>query len=157
MSPIPSPVPLRRRLARILFSPAGLLCGFVVLLIVACPGARGDGSLGLIPAGHKTFTASADALRLDLPKPVVPAARPTDRPIGRSTRFDRVPPSAARSATPSERAAGPAASEAFRHSRSTLPLLVDPLLADAPRISASVRPMTGPPVGIAPVGRPLPR
>lgn len=58
MSPVPSPTSLRHRLARVLFSPAGLLCGFVVLLIVMCPGARA------VPVLEETvlsnFTAVAD-------------------------------------------------------------------------------------------------
>ena len=41
MSPIPAPAPLRRAILRVVFSPAGLLCGFVLLLIATCPGARG--------------------------------------------------------------------------------------------------------------------
>ena len=144
MSPIPSPTPLRRRLARVLFSPAGLLFGFVVLLIVTCPGARGEGSLGLLSEGASGLSTGSSLMSLDL---VVPATKPAaPRSIGRSTRFDRTAPSSIRSATPAERPADSA--DTFRHIRSATPLLVDPLLADAPQVSATIRPMTGPPVGI---------
>lgn len=151
MSPLPSPIPLRHRLARLLSSPASLLFGFVVLLILTCPGARGGGgeALGLVPAGSTVFAAQPDLASLDLTAPdlaKVQAKPAASRPLGRSTRFDRVTPSTARSATPAERPANPA--ESFRHTRSAVPLLVDPLLADAPRVSPTIRPMTGPPVGI---------
>lgn len=150
MSPIPSPAPLRRRLARVLFSPASLLFGFVVLIIVTCPGARGDGGLGLLAVSDGLRTSAAvDFTNLDLP---VTPARPAV--MARSTRFDRTPTSTARSATPVERgAAAPVAgsADAFRHSRAALPLLVDPLLDATPQSpSAAIQPMTGPAVGIRP-------
>lgn len=148
MSPIPSPAPLRRTVARILFSPAALLFGFVVLLITTCPGARGESSFGPL-MGTEAFRAPAVAELPNINVPVVPVARPS-AVIGRSTRFDRVPSSSARSATLTERnAAAPAAadSEAFRHSRLAMPLLVaDPARAPA----ANINPMTGPAVGIRP-------
>lgn len=154
MSPIPSPTPLRRTLARLLFSPAGLLFGFVVLLITTCPGARGEGSLGMLAENNGgLFSSSA----IELAKYDSIRVNPTHQPsaaIGRSTRLDRVPTSSARSATPMERGAAapaPVDAEAFRHSRSTLPLLVDPMLDETARASsAGIRPMTGPAVGIRP-------
>lgn len=143
MSPIPSPTPLRRRLARLLFSPVGLLCGFVVLLIATCPGARGDDGLGLLSADLTAFAGVAD---VSVQPVAAPAKAMVSKPFARSTRFDRTTPSSARSATPAERAA---AKDALPHTRKAVPLLVDPLLTDSPQASAGdLRPMTGPPVGI---------
>lgn len=149
MSPIPSPTPLRRRFVRALFSPAGLLFGFVLLIIVTCPGARGEGALGLLSVGDG-LQASAAVGIMDLNLPVAPA-RPVM--VARSTRFDRPPSSTGRSATQAERRVAPVgdAPDAFRHSRSALPLLVDPLLDTTPRApAAAIKPMTGPAVGIRP-------
>jgi hypothetical protein len=148
MSPLPSPTPLRRTVLRMLFSPGSLLFGFVVLIITMCPGARGEESFGLLALNAGLSSpAAVDITTLDVP--VAPArSAPV---IGRSTRFDRVPSSTARSATPAERSsAAPAVrdTESFRHSRSALPLLTDPLLNDS--ASARISPMTGPAVGVRP-------
>lgn len=153
MSPIPSPTPLRRTIARLLFSPAALLLGFVVLLITTCPGARGEGAIGLLIANDGMLTsASSDFAKLDMA--ITPVRVPASV-SARSTRFDRAPASSARSATPAERSAATRAvggeSDALRHSRSTVPLLVDPLLDDVSSAPAArITPMTGPAVGIRP-------
>jgi len=146
MSPLPSPVPLRRAILRMLFSPASLLLGFVVFIITTCPGARGEDAVSLLVTnGGLMPRAGADVTTLDVAviptRPAVLAAR--------STRFDRVPASSARSSTPAERVrlAPAPTGEIFTNSRSTLPLLTDPLL-DAASPSASLSPMTGPAVGI---------
>lgn len=150
MSPVPSPMPLRISFARILFSPPSLLLGFVALLIVTCPGARGEGAATLIPDGLATFTSGANTLaQLDLSAPAVAAPTPVRPTIREPSRLDRLKPAAARSAAPRERTE--AATDSFTHSRAALPLLVDPLLADARQAQATgLRPMTGPPVGIRP-------
>lgn len=154
MSPVPSPIPLRIAFARMLFSPPSLLLGFVVLLIATCPGARGEGVATLIPDGLATFVSGADTLEtLDLAIPAVAATAPVRLPprptIRESSRLDRLKPAAVRSAAPRERTE--AATDSFTHSRAALPLLVDPLLADARQDQATgLRPMTGPPVGIRP-------
>ncbi|MFM7107054.1 MAG: hypothetical protein ACKOZU_00335 [Planctomycetaceae bacterium] len=41
MPRLPLPAPVRRAIVGMMLSPAGLMCGFVVLLLVTCPGARG--------------------------------------------------------------------------------------------------------------------
>ena len=41
MSPVPLPRRVRSTILRMMFSRTGLLCGFVVLVIFTCPGARG--------------------------------------------------------------------------------------------------------------------
>lgn len=152
MSPLPSPTPVRSAILRMVFSPTGLLLGFVVLLIVTCPGARGEESLGLLVTNDGLRSSAVDLSNFDVP---VPPSRPTPV-IGRSSRYDRVPVSSARSATPLERGLRdrePRAvdAESFRHSRAALPLLVDPLTGDAARApSAKLNPMTGPAVGIRP-------
>lgn len=148
MSPIPSPTPIRRTVLRILFSPAGLLFGFVVLLIATCPGARGGDAMDLLVAKGSLPSFNDPALsRLDSL-----AAHPAPA-LGRSSRLDRVPVSGARSATPAERQArssGMGESQPLRHSRATLPLLFDPLPGEesAPMSSSALRPMTGPAVGV---------
>lgn len=146
MSPLPSPVPLRRAILRMLFSPASLLLGFVVFIITTCPGARGEDAMSLLVAnGGLVPQVGSNVATIDVA--VIPT-RPAVLPV-RSTRFDRVPASSARSSTPAERVRLTPAStgEIFTNSRSTLPLLTDPLLDDASP-SASLRPMTGPAVGI---------
>lgn len=154
MSPVPSPMPLGRSLARILFSPPSLLVGFVVLLIGTCPGARGEGTGTLIPDGLATFVSGQNALaNLDLSAPAViaptPARLPVRPTIRESSRLDRLKPTAVRSAAPQERPG--AEPDSFKHSRAALPLLVEPLLAEGKAAQASgLRPMTGPPVGIRP-------
>lgn len=147
MSPIPSPAPLRRAFLRALFSPGSLLFGFVVLIIITCPGARGEGVMGLLTENEGLF--GPDYLTLDMP---VAEAEPAPV-ISPAAKFGRMPSSTARSATPVERGGSPAAGAgpSFRHSRAALPLLVDPLLDDAPRApSVRISPMTGPTVGIRP-------
>lgn len=145
MSPIPSPTPLRRKLGRLLFSPAGLLFGFVMLLIVTCPGARGDDLATTASAGRPGFAAGTVRPTFDLTKPL--AAPPAARPFARSTRFDRGAASASRAVGTENRSGG--SIETFRHSRAVLPLLVDPLIGGGSSTSATtIRPMTGPAVGI---------
>lgn len=152
MSPLPSPTPLRRALLRALFSPIGLLCGFVVLIIVTCPGARGDEAISVLLSngGLNATTRPVSLDALAAAGPVAPS-----RVVGRSTRFDRVPVSSARSKTPAERAAETGARPATGGTddstlspRSPLPLLGD-ALTDRPS-SAGIVPMTGPAVGIRP-------
>ena len=149
MSPLPCPTPLRRAILRKLFSPAGLLLGFVVFIITTCPGARGDDAVSLLAAsGGFVPRVGIDATTLDA---VVTPVRPATV-AARSTRFDRALPSSTRSSTPTGRvrvAPGPT-SEIFTNSRSTLPLQTDPLLDDAAAPAAGLRPMTGPAVGIRP-------
>ena len=146
MSPVPSSFPLRRKVSQFLFSPTGLLVGFVVLLIATCPNARGELMNNMFAMNGGLPTADLTNLSV----PVAPAAAP--RVIGRSTKFDGPQASSLRPATPSERgertstATGP-----FRHSRSPLPLLVDPILEEGSQASAGrISPMTGPTVGIRP-------
>lgn len=154
MSPLPSPTPVRSALLRMIFSPTGLLLGFVVLIIATCPNARGEDSLSLSGASDGLRSSVVDLARFDMP--VAPSrSAPV---IGRSTRFDRAPISSARSATPMERgirAPGSVDAETFGTARSPLPLLGDPMEMDAARAtSANLNPMTGPAVGIRPT---LPR
>lgn len=147
MSPIPSPTPLRRKLSRLLFSPAGLLFGFVLLLIATCPGARGDDAATAASSRRTGFAAGTDLPTFDLTKPL--AAPPATRPFARSTRFDRGAASAAR-AVGTENRTG-ASIDTFRHSRAVLPLLVDPVIDAAARgATTSLAPMSGPAVGIRP-------
>ena len=153
MSPLPSPRPIRQKILRAMFSPIGLLCGFVVLLIATCPGARGEGALGLLAASEFAAVSGADVLSLDKESRHLVASSAAPRGVV-------APRSSARSATPAERRTGvssahlpgrPAASgsELFRHTRSALPLLVDPVTTGADLApSASIRPMVGPAVGI---------
>lgn len=147
MSPVPSPVPLRRTLSRVLFSPTGLLFAFVVLLITTCPGARGEMGFDDLLA-VEVGASSADITALDVPV----APTPAPRVIGRSTRFDRPKASSLRSPTGVERGERAAAgAEPFRDVRSPLPLLKDPIFDDAASNPLSgIRPMTGPAVGIEP-------
>ncbi len=151
MSPLPSPSPLRRAFVRALFSPAGLLFGFVVLLIVTCPGARGEGFSASL-ALNGGLAATADLPALDVP--VAPANRSTTS-FARSTRFDRAPVSSARTATPVERKAQASAidTEAFSRSRAAVPLLVDPLLDEISSGRPAISPMIGPAVGVQPKPR----
>lgn len=151
MSPLPSPTPLRRALLRVIFSPAGLLCGFVALIIVTCPGARGEDAIALLAgpfAGPQI--SSVDLARFDMPVASRQAAPATGRPV----HSDRAPISSARSATPSERArrvAGGVDRVAFPSARAASPVLVDPLFSEAAMSPAApIRPLTGPPVGIRP-------
>lgn len=148
MSPIPSPTPIRRTVLRMLFSPAGLLFGFVVLLIATCPGARGGDAMDLLvengglPSFNDPTLARLESL----------AAHPAPA-LGPSSRVDRIPMSGARFATPAEqqaRLSGMGESQPLRHSRATLPLLFDPLPGEesAPMASSAIRPMTGPAVGV---------
>ena len=150
MSPLPSPTPVRTALLRMIFSPTGLLLGFVVLIIATCPGARSEESLSLFAANDGLRSSAVELSRFDMP---VAPSRPSPV-IGRSTRFDPAPVSSARSATPMERGLrtpGTVEAETFRHSRTTLPLLVDPLSGDRDQAaSANISPMTGPAVGIRP-------
>ena len=148
MSPIPSPTPLRRVFARLLFSPAGLLCGFVVLLVLTCPGARGAEGTKPISPHSAIFGSSATVVNLGFqPTAAAPTAR---RAIGRSTRFDRVPEARAKVAPAAQR--GPGVEAAARQSPTDLPLFVDSLLgAEAAKSESDIRPMTGPPVGISPI------
>lgn len=142
MSPIPSPTPLRRAVARILFSPAGLLFGFVVLLIATCPNARGDSSFGaLLALGGGS--SSTDLARLDVP--VAPAT-------ATSARAAKPFRSSWRSPTPAERGERyPTSSEASEGPLAAVPLLTDPLLeGKATPPTAHISPMTGPTVGIRP-------
>lgn len=146
MSPIPSPTPLRRTLCRLLFSPAGLLFGFVLLLIATCPGARGDEE-AVASAKRTGFAAGTDLPTFDLTKPL--AAPPAARPFARSTRFDRGAASPARPVRTEDRSGG--SFDSFRHSRAVLPLLVDPVIDAAARgATTSLTPMSGPAVGIRP-------
>ena len=144
MSPIPSPTPLRRKLGRLLFSPAGLLFGFVLLLIATCPGARGDDAEAA--SSRRTgFAAGTDLPTFDLTKPLT--APPAARPFARSTRFDRGAASATRPVQTEDRSGN--SFDSFRHSRAVLPLLVDPVIDAAARGAAtSLAPMSGPAVGI---------
>lgn len=142
MSPLPSPSPLRRSIARILFSPAGLLFGFLAIVIAACPGARSSEPV-LITANTKAVLAgSSGSAGFILTAPMPLNSKP--RVVGRSRRFDGIAPATVP-------AAGPAGSaDALRNVKTILPLLVDPLLTDTPRVSAATpTPMTGQPVGIA--------
>lgn len=144
MSPVPGPIPLRHRLTRLLFSPAGLLCGFVFLLIATCPGARGDDAAGILSASFGTFALASD---VSVPPVSATAKAATSKPFGRSTRFDREWSSSKRVPTSVERVA---AKDALPHTRKVVPLLIDPSLTDSPRTSASnPTPMTGPPVGVS--------
>lgn len=158
MSPLPSPAPLRRSILKVMFSPLGLFCGFVLIIMATCPGARGDEAFSMLLAngGLQSTKQPAD---LDQFQPVVtrPVAGVADRPILR----ERAPISAARSKTPAERAResarGPVggASESVQHTPSALPLFADPIAAGGERgSSASLVPMTGPAVGVR---RQLPR
>jgi len=150
MSPLPSPAPLRRSIARILFSPAGLLFGFLAIVIVACPGARSSEPV-LITANTKAVLAGGSgSTRFILMQNTPLTLKP--RVIGRSRRFDGIAPAAGSATAPADGPAGSA--DALRNVKTILPLLVDPLLTDAPRVSeATPTPMTGQPVGIATIGR----
>lgn len=155
MSPLPSPSPLRNAILRTVFSPMGLFFGFVVLIMVMCPGARSDDAISLLLSNggmeSRRGLVDVDALEA-VPSPAI------SRTIGRSTRSGRAPISSARSKTPSERAAESAAlSQAPRqsralplqHSPSTLPILADPVTTDrAVDAPAAIVPMSGPAVGI---------
>jgi len=144
MSPVPGPLPLRHRLTRLLFSPAGLLCGFVFLLIATCPGARGDDASAILSANFATFGFASD---VSVPPVSATADSLASKPFGRSTRFDREWTAAARVTAPVDRVA---ATDALPHTRKVVPLLVDPSLTDSPRMSApSPTPMTGQPVGVS--------
>lgn len=152
MSPLPSPTPIRRAFLRVVFSPVGLLCGFVVLLLVTCPGARGDDAISQLLA-NGGLTAGSRPANLDSLAAV--QSRPSAALV-RSTRIDRAPISGARSRTPAERAAATGSvrevgdTDGFRHSSSALPLLGDPLRETdgAGPASAGIVPMTGPAVGV---------
>lgn len=150
MSPLPSPTPVRNAIVRMIFSPIGLLCGFVVLLITTCPGARGEDSLGLFAGTDGLRSSVVDLSRLD----VAPATSRPAAVLGRSARPDHAPVSLARSATPSERqlrVRGGAADDtgSTTGSPSVLPPLVNQLTSEAAQAPAvSIRPMTGPAVGI---------
>lgn len=144
MSPVPGPLPLRHRLTRLLFSPAGLLCGFVFLLIATCPGARGDDPSAILSANFATFGFASD---VSVPPVSASSKAVTSKPFGRSTRFDREWSSSNRGSAPAERIA---AKDALPHTRTVVPLLIDPPLTDSPRTSTSnPTPMTGEPVGVS--------
>ncbi|MFM9011069.1 MAG: hypothetical protein ACKON8_09420 [Planctomycetota bacterium] len=144
MSPVPGPLPLRHRLTRLLFSPAGLLCGFVFLLIATCPGARGEDASGILSANFGTFAFASD---VNVPPVSAAAKAVTSKPFGRSTRFDRERMSSARVAAPVDRVA---TKDALPHTRKVVPLLIDPSLTDSPRMPApGPTPMTGQPVGVS--------
>ena len=149
MSPLPSPTPMRRTFLRILFSPAGLLCGFVVLLITTCPGARGDDTMGLLAAtGGLHGSTGGDLTSLDA----------LLGSTGGSAEIGRVPAASLRSPLPTERGAvgrEPRPSilsreDVFPHSRIAIPMLVAPLPGDANTTpaSAALAPRTGPAVGV---------
>jgi len=126
MSPLPSPTPLRRTFAKIVFSPSGLLFAFVVLVIVACPGARAaDGVRSSAASTDPLFMLAKQGMNPDADVFVPPVRPRMTTPIGRSGRLDAVAPTKARSATPAERGE-PAAKVS----------------------SVTLRPMIGPPVGI---------
>ncbi|MFM8792883.1 MAG: hypothetical protein ACKON8_09435, partial [Planctomycetota bacterium] len=141
MSPLPSPSPLRRSIARIVFSPAGLLFGFLAIVIVACPGARSSEPEQITARTKAVLAGGSNSARFILMTPT--PVNPKPRVIGRSRRFDGIAPA-------SVPATGPEGSaDALRNVKAILPLLVDPLLTDAPRVSAAnSTPMTGQPVGI---------
>lgn len=146
MSPLPSPSPLRRSIARILFSPAGLLFGFLAIVIAACPGARSSEPV-LITANTKAVLAGGSgSAGFILTAPMPLNSKP--RVVGRSRRFDGIAPASGSATAPT---AGPAGSaDALRNVKTILPLLVDPLLTDTPRVSAATpTPMIGQPVGTA--------
>lgn len=154
MSPLPSPTPLRRSIARVMFSPLGLLFGFVVLIMITCPGARGDDAISSLLANGGLEAGRHPANLADLP---VVATRTTWRSTDRSTTRDRAPISAARSKTPAERALESARNPLVDPSAdgveepATLPLVSDPLAIGGTRASAAALvPMTGPAVGIRP-------
>ncbi|MFM9059495.1 MAG: hypothetical protein ACKOSQ_10290 [Planctomycetaceae bacterium] len=152
MSPLPSPTPVRNVIVRLVFSPIGLLCGFVVLLITTCPSARGEDSFGSFGTHDGLRSSVVDLSRIEV---APPAARPVPA-IGRSTRFDRAPASLARSATPMERqlrdrGAAPVDATAVAGAAAPVSPLVNPLTNDASSAPAvSLTPMTGPAVGIRP-------
>lgn len=143
MSPLPSPSPLRRSIARILFSPAGLLFGFLAIVIAACPGARSSEPVLITPNTKAVLAGGSNSTRFILMQNTPMSPKP--RVIGRSRRFDGIAPAT------TDPAAGPVGSaDALRNVKTVLPLLVDPLLTDTPRVSAAnPTPMTGQPVGIA--------
>ena len=146
MSPIPSPTPLRRVFARLLFSPAGLLCGFVVLLVLTCPGARGAEGAKPISPHSAIFGSSATVVNLGF-QPTAAATPTPRRAIGRSTRFDRAPEGATTSASAARR--GSAAPSSRGLPQTDLPLFVDSLLGTtASKPESDISPMTGPPVGV---------
>lgn len=129
MSPLPNPTPIRHAILRIVFSPAALLCGFIVLVISTCPGARGETAIEMLAANGGLSAQAGNAAD------------------------DRGIPSAVRLGTSAGR--GPQSSilapeEMFPHSRSAVPLLVAPLPGEVTRgPSASlVMPMKGPAVGV---------
>lgn len=152
MSPLPSPTPLRSLLLKVVFSPAGLLCGFVVLLIATCPGARGEEAISMLLANGGLSAAARPA---SLDSFVVTPLAPARTEIGRSV--STAPRSLARSKTPAERSAESArptsagGMDVPSPARSALPLVADPLAGAADRpTSAALVPMTGPAVGIRP-------
>lgn len=142
MSPIPSPTPLRRVAARLLFSPAGLLFGFVVLLIATCPGARGESGFANILALSEGAPAG-DWTRLDVP--VAPAT--ASETISRPSKSRR---SSWRSPTPAERGeGGDTIINALGDSPTTASLVADPVVErNAAAQTTRLKPMTGPTVGI---------
>lgn len=147
MSPIPSPVPLRRTVARLLFSPTGLLFAFVVLLLTTCPGARGQSGF------DQLLAMEVGAMATDITTIAVPVApSSTPRVIGRSTRFDRPRESAAQAPAAVERGArAGAGADPLRDARLSIPLLDDSLFDEAAgNLPPRIRPMTGPAVGIEP-------
>lgn len=143
MSPLPNPAPVRHAILRTLFSPTGLLLCFVVLVIFTCPGARGEDAMRLLTMNDVRQSSVIDLNGLDVD---VSPARPE--------RFGRETTSAARSPTPSERSlrggSTVAAKPAFL-ARSPLPLIADPMLEKAAGVPAgTIKPMTGPAVGVLP-------
>lgn len=144
MSPIPSPTPLRRVAARLLFSPAGLLFGFVVLLIVTCPGARGESGFANILA-LSGGAQSTDWTRLDVPVAPATASETISRP-------SKSRQSSWRSPTPAERGGlADVTSPAFGDSRITASLVTDPVVeGNTATPKTRLKPMTGPTVGIRP-------
>ena len=125
MSPVPSPTPLRRTFAKIVFSPTGLLFAFVVLVVVTCPGARAADGLRTAASTDPLLMLAKQGMNLDADVFVPPVKPRMTTPIGRTGRLDAVAPTKARSAMPAERGE-PAAKVS----------------------SVSLRPMIGPPVGI---------
>jgi hypothetical protein len=129
MSPLPNPTPIRRTILRIVFSPAALLCGFIVLVISTCPGARGDTAIEMLAAsgGLSARAGGAEADR------GLPSAGHVRTSVGRGLHSSIL-----------------TREDMFPRSRSTLPLLVAPLPGDVSHSpsAAPITPMKGPAVGV---------
>lgn len=151
MSPLPNPAPTRYALLRVLCSPTSLLLYFVVIVIVTCPGARGDNALHMLSPSQFFQSPIADLSRLEMQETATRSAPVVPRP----TSFDRATVSLPRSPTPSERGGRIGVSEAPARpaglARSALPLLSDPAIEPSARAASTgtIRPMTGPTVGVS--------